>query len=412
MHPKVDFFSDLPDTPRAVEALLKSSDSISLENPDSDSASNYSDSEADEEDVLVMEMEPSPRPLSLASSKKLSELCDYVSDDEACPSLSLPLSVLCSLFFSKPSQIVTLDDDGLDNMLDTLCAPTREPKRDKQLLPVTLDFRNQDALFSVKTWAGQSNLRTGIRFGIAEITNGRDYMEDRTTAKASIEEEAKRQKDKALSGVASSTSFHTDVCPISSSLSPSFLHLHLQYLSKGRTEDFGFFGVYDGHEGSYVSEYLQQHLHIRFRQRLAVNGSLGDGIKTSFLEATSLIDEEILRADYERMKQAKEARVSMTTTTPISADLPPAPQRNTGGAHLPGAPPLPPTLRSEKVPLSPCFLAHSGQSARQTSSPKEASSSRRPTSLMKEAGPQSFAGEGHPPPHSLLDLSLSSSPSS
>jgi hypothetical protein len=110
-------------------------------------------------------------------------------------------------------QIVTLDDDGLDSMLDTLCAPSLEPKRDKQLLPITLDFRNQDALFAVKTWAGQSNLRTGIRFGIAEITNGRDYMEDRTTAKASIEEEAKRQKEKALSGVASTTSFHTDVCP-------------------------------------------------------------------------------------------------------------------------------------------------------------------------------------------------------
>lgn len=165
-------------------------------------------------------------------------------------------------------------------MLDTLCAPSREPKRDKQLLPISLDFRNQNALFAVKTWAGQSNLRTGIRFGIAEITNGRDYMEDRTTAKASIEEEAKRQKEKALSGVASTTSFHTDVCHLYPPRPPH----SRQYLSKGRTEDFGFFGVYDGHEGSYVSEYLQQHFHIRFRQRLAVNGSHDSGIKRSFLE--------------------------------------------------------------------------------------------------------------------------------
>lgn len=49
---------------------------------------NTSDSE-DEDVQLVMEMEPAgsnpgsrPRPLSLSSSKKLSDLCEYVSDDE------------------------------------------------------------------------------------------------------------------------------------------------------------------------------------------------------------------------------------------------------------------------------------------------------------------------------------------
>lgn len=42
--------------------------------------------------------------------------------------------------------------------------------------------------------------------------------------------------------------------------------------------------MYDGHEGSYVSEYLQSHFHIRFRQRLAINGSEGSGVKQSFLE--------------------------------------------------------------------------------------------------------------------------------
>lgn len=36
-------------------------------------------------------------------------------------------------------------------------------------------------------------------------------MEDRTTAKASIEEEAKRQKERALSGAIPTSSFHLDV---------------------------------------------------------------------------------------------------------------------------------------------------------------------------------------------------------
>jgi hypothetical protein len=111
-------------------------------------------------------------------------------------------------------------------MLDTLCAPTKEPKRDAQMLPLTFDLRNQDLLLHIKTWAGQSNMRTGVRFvqlleckeiiicryGIAEIINGRDSMEDRTTAKASIEEEAKRQKERALSGAVPTSSFHVDVC--------------------------------------------------------------------------------------------------------------------------------------------------------------------------------------------------------
>ena len=50
-----------------------------------------------------------------------------------------------------------------------------------------------------------------LRYGIAEIVNGRDSMEDRTIAKASIEEEAKRQKERALSGAIPTSSFHVDV---------------------------------------------------------------------------------------------------------------------------------------------------------------------------------------------------------
>lgn len=51
----------------------------------------------------------------------------------------------------------------------------------------------------------------GIRYGMAEIINSRDYQEDRTTAKASVEEEAKRIKDRALSGAPPNSSFHLDV---------------------------------------------------------------------------------------------------------------------------------------------------------------------------------------------------------
>jgi hypothetical protein len=91
MSHKVDFFADVPDTPRsAVGALLRASDSLSVKTTESTSESESdSDSEA-EEDVFVMEMEPSPRPLSLASSKKLSELCEYISDEEARGSRPIP----------------------------------------------------------------------------------------------------------------------------------------------------------------------------------------------------------------------------------------------------------------------------------------------------------------------------------
>ena len=48
-------------------------------------------------------------------------------------------------------------------MLDSLCAPSKENKRDAQMQPITFDLRNQDMLQMVKTWTGQSNMRTGIR---------------------------------------------------------------------------------------------------------------------------------------------------------------------------------------------------------------------------------------------------------
>jgi serine/threonine protein phosphatase PrpC len=124
---------------------------------------------------------------------------------------------------------------------------------------------------------------------MAEIINSRDYQEDRTTAKASVEEEAKRIKDRALSGAPPNSSFHLDVrqyLSVQMRASSSTCMNCMQYLEKCRTEDFAFFGIYDGHEGSYVSDYLHQHLHMRFRQRLAVNGSADKGVAASFLEVS------------------------------------------------------------------------------------------------------------------------------
>lgn len=55
------------------------------------------------------------------------------------------------------------------------------------------------------------------------------------------------------------------------------------------------------------------HLYLRFRQRLAINGSGDKGVTDSFLEAASLVDEEILQNDFERMKIAKMNRAATET---------------------------------------------------------------------------------------------------
>mmetsp|Transcript_24677 Transcript_24677/g.36360 ORF Transcript_24677/g.36360 Transcript_24677/m.36360 type:complete len:1256 (+) Transcript_24677:1756-5523(+) len=343
-------FSSAPSSP-VRQPRLETQASIStndLDNASTESGSDGgiesvdSDSDSDEEQLLEVVVKgqaskASPTdsaPRNTTSSKQLSELCDYVSDDE----------------------IVELDDDGLDNMLDSLCQPTTpSTRRDNQMLPLTLDRRGQDSLFYIKTWAGQSNLRVGVRYGVAENINGRDAMEDRTTAKVSVEEEAARQKERMLSGAAPNSSFHAD------------------YLAKGRTEDFAFFGIYDGHEGSYVSEYLQQHLHIRFRQRLAVHGSSGNGVTLSFMEACSLVDDEVLMTDFERMRAAKETRESMTIDM---ENL----QLDTTDVNLP---PPPPSERSREERLSSLVVTSPGgtKTARKTQS-----------SLIRECGLQSFAG--------------------
>lgn len=65
----------------------------------------------------------------------------------------------------------------------------------------------------------------------------------------------------------------------------------------------------------------------------------GAGVKQSFLEAASLIDDEILRIDFERMKIAKEARVSMTSPGNDLVITPPKLHNSN-----PPLPPVPPQL--------------------------------------------------------------------
>jgi serine/threonine protein phosphatase PrpC len=91
-------------------------------------------------------------------------------------------------------------------------------------------------------------------------------------------------------------------------------------------DDFSFFGVFDGHDGSYVSQYLQEHLMSYFQQKLLLNASHlspsslsastnSDNLnkdmniwRTSFLEAACKIDREILLQDSQRLQQISDQR--------------------------------------------------------------------------------------------------------
>ena len=65
-------------------------------------------------------------------------------------------------------KIVTLDDDDLDDMLDTLCEVVPKNQSlsllsDKGIGDLMLEKRSNTPLFQVKTWAGQTNLTLGVR---------------------------------------------------------------------------------------------------------------------------------------------------------------------------------------------------------------------------------------------------------
>ena len=95
--------------------------------------------------------------------------------------------------------------------------------------------------------------------------------------------------------------------------------------------DFSFFAVYDGHDGEYVSDYLQKNLHFRFNEKLLMNGGLpivppeimlmgtpppcgvdeNDDctVRISLLEACCAVEREILTQDSTRQQSALDSRV-------------------------------------------------------------------------------------------------------
>eukprot|EP00603_Paraphysomonas_imperforata_P000492 CAMPEP_0114413482 /NCGR_PEP_ID=MMETSP0103-20121206/879_1 /TAXON_ID=37642 ORGANISM="Paraphysomonas imperforata, Strain PA2" /NCGR_SAMPLE_ID=MMETSP0103 /ASSEMBLY_ACC=CAM_ASM_000201 /LENGTH=983 /DNA_ID=CAMNT_0001581561 /DNA_START=13 /DNA_END=2964 /DNA_ORIENTATION=- len=100
------------------------------------------------------------------------------------------------------------------------------------------------------------------------------------------------------------------------------------------TDDFSFFGVFDGHDGSYVSQYLQNHLLSYFQDSLSKSKSEADPTqsfndassaiirdqlykkynvnkwKSSILEAACKIDREILGSDLTRLQDIADKRTT------------------------------------------------------------------------------------------------------
>lgn len=187
------------------------------------------------------------------------------------------------------NEIVSLDNDGLNDVFEELAAPVENISIRKDLAPVTPCRFNRDVMNRLKAWAQHTNLRLGLRYGISETINCRDYMEDRTIAKASVENEAART-DKA--SVQKSFSINSDDS------------------SHSKAEDFAFFGIYDGHEGSYVSEYLRQNLLTKFKECLVENGSIQDTILQSFLQACVKVELELLQKDFERLEEFNKRRLN------------------------------------------------------------------------------------------------------
>mmetsp|Transcript_1333 Transcript_1333/g.1401 ORF Transcript_1333/g.1401 Transcript_1333/m.1401 type:complete len:570 (-) Transcript_1333:130-1839(-) len=163
----------------------------------------------------------------------------------------------------------TLDDHSkMMSVLDDLCATPADKYRgaDPHLAPTVLEHPSE--LQTLKTWAGQVNLKLGIRFGVAESIVDREYMEDRTLTTASYSELQSRRRSSTFSRKDSctgqdSTSSFTSSLPESSSqpLQPVLTAADEQ------APDFAFFGIFDGHNGHYVSEALQSSLYQLFGER-------------------------------------------------------------------------------------------------------------------------------------------------
>lgn len=116
-------------------------------------------------------------------------------------------------------EVVQLDDELLASALEDLCV--QRPKGDSTDWQWNAVNQNLDVGSSLLCPADQENIKLGIRFGKAEAIGGRQYMEDRIF------------------------------------VSPS---LHVEGSDEGF--ELAYFGVFDGHNGEYVADLLQQTMHV------------------------------------------------------------------------------------------------------------------------------------------------------
>jgi serine/threonine protein phosphatase PrpC len=116
-------------------------------------------------------------------------------------------------------EVVQLDDELLASALEDLCI--QRPKGDSTDWQWNAINPNLDIGSSLLCPADQENIKLGIRFGKAEAIGGRQYMEDRIF------------------------------------VSPS---LHVEGSDEGF--ELAYFGVFDGHNGEYVADLLQQTMHV------------------------------------------------------------------------------------------------------------------------------------------------------
>jgi hypothetical protein len=160
------------------------------------------------------------------------------------------------------------------------------------------------------------NMALHVRCGFAQKQNNRKYMEDCITVCPSVQAKLAASIDKQVSGDAGLTSETDD-------------HL-VDAKPEDIVDDFSFFGVYDGHDGSYVSQYLQDHLMKYFQEKLLASKAKSascDALSpkslkreelykqfnlnkwgASFLEAASKTDREILLYDSKRLDDIAERR--------------------------------------------------------------------------------------------------------
>lgn len=189
------------------------------------------------------------------------------------------------------------------------------------------------------------NLALHVRCGYAQRKNNRKYMEDCITVCPSIvahNEDTPSSSPPSPAAVTAASGEATGVTTASAVAWESATAAAIA-ISTARDEqkektsaddDFAFFGVFDGHDGAYVSQYLQDHLLTYFREKLlSTNISspphppnspssnveklesipIESGLskwRTSFLEAACKIDREILLHDAGRLQDLSDKRMA------------------------------------------------------------------------------------------------------